>query len=190
VRISNRSIGVFVPATWSIPENPFLGPGMAGLRDFVKATFSLPPQPAGIGRLNDFVNATFSLPPQPAGIGDFAPAAAMYPIPQNSVLVAAGLAGLKGDCGCGCNGSGGCGGGLHGISDDLSAMWTNVTSGNWSAASTNFFTLLSEPVFGTIPLWMPLGGGLLLWALVFSGGEHSRYTRARKASSAARRAYA
>jgi hypothetical protein len=41
MRISNRSLGLFVPglrefvhATWPIPENPFF-PGMAGLREFV-----------------------------------------------------------------------------------------------------------------------------------------------------------
>ena len=83
MRVHAASLREFVPATWTIPENPFLGPGMAGLAEFVPGSFTLPPQPAGIGA---FVDASFTLPPQPAGVGDLVSTMPMYPIPQNSVL--------------------------------------------------------------------------------------------------------
>lgn len=213
MRISHRNLGVyvpglreFVPAKWSIPENPFT-PGLAGLADFVPAKFTLPPQPAGIGRLGrlaDFVPATFTLPPQPAGIGDFVGTAGMYPITPNSVSAAVaanpnigtwptqGISGLGcgGDCGCG----GKCGGhGMSGLGQamtDFGNAFTSLTQGNISAAGTSFMSFLEDPAIGTIPVWMIGGGALLVYALFFSGGEHSRYQRAKKASSAARRAYA
>ena len=213
MRIGHAALGVyvpglreFVPARWTIPENPFLGPGMAGLRDFVPAKFTLPPQPAGIGRLADFVPARFTLPPQPAGIGDMVSTASMYPIPQNSVLMAAqsspaaswpteGISGLghigHDDCGCGCGGA--CSGGMSGLGQamtDLSTSFTNLTSGNVSGAWSSFMQFLEDPVFGTVPVWMVGGGALLVYAFFFSGGEHSRYSRGRKAYSAGRRAYA
>jgi hypothetical protein len=254
------SLQAFVPAHWTIPENPFLGPGMAGLSDFVNARFTLPPQPAGIGA---FVPATFSLPPQPAGIGDLAPTAALYPIPLNSVMQALqsggnpanwgsegvtfnpaqfsyGLGQLSefsqanpilarrapfayfgnqmrsapavssfnpggpmassfnpggpaqglGDCGCGCGGHGGCGG-LGQAGTDFSSFLSNISSGQWSPAWTSFMSWMSDPAFGTsIPVWGVVGGTVLVWALFFSGGSHSRYQRGKKAASAAKRAYA
>jgi hypothetical protein len=163
MRISHTNLGVHVPglrefvhASWTIPENPFLGPGMAGLRAFVPASFSLPPQPAGIGRFGDFVRAKFTLPPQPA-LGDFVNAGAMYPIPVNSVTAAAGSA---------------------------------ASAPTMGMAWTSFVQFLEDPLIGTVPVWMIGGGAILVWALFFSGGEHSRYQRAKKASGAARRAYA
>jgi hypothetical protein len=52
-------------------------------------------------------------------------------------------------------------------------------------------SFLEDPFFGTsIPVWMVSGGVLLIYALFFSGGSHSRYSRGRSAASAARRAYA
>jgi hypothetical protein len=204
----------FVHATWTIPENPFW-PGMAGLRAFVPATFTIPPQPAGIG---DFVKATFTLPPQPAGIGDFVNTGAMYPIPVNSVTAGADAINQSGGLsispetitspfgtinpgagigGLGCGGECGCGGscGSHGLSGlgqastDFGNTFTNLTSGNWSGAWTSFMSLLQDPAFGTVPIWMVGGGVILIYALFFSGGEHSKYSRAKKATSAARRAY-
>lgn len=307
MRIHHASIGVyvpgrglteFVPAKWTIPENPFLGPGMAGLADFVPGAFTLPPQPAGIGA---FVPAVFTLPPQPAGVGDFVGTAPMYQFPQNSVLqavqsggnpanwnsmglkvanvtyglgdaaptiantsaivpvrattsalpaVAAALqanpflasqialrqqlaanrrqafrnlpavqafaaqhpnatalaqgmmqnvlnrramlfgnSGVSGlGCGCGCGGN--CKGGMGQISTDASATFSSLTSGNWSGAWSNFMKLMQDPAFGTVPVWMIAGGALLAYAVFFSGGEHSRYSRGRRAYSAGRRAYA
>jgi hypothetical protein len=219
MRVSLRE---FVPAHWTIPENPFLGPGMAGLSDFVNARFTLPPQPAGIGAL---VPATFSLPPQPVGIGDLAPTAALYPIPLNSVMQALqgggnpanwgsegvtfnpaqfsyGLGRVSeysqanpimgrgvGKTGCGCGCGGGCGMGQAGT--DFSSLLSNITSGNWSSAWTSFMSWMSDPAFGTsIPVWGVVGGTVLVWALFFSGGSHSRYQRGKKAASAAKRAYA
>jgi hypothetical protein len=164
MRVSRNSLRAFVPATWTIPENPFF-PGMAGLRAFVPATFTLPPQPAGIGRLREFVPANFTLPPQPAGIGK------------------------HDDCGCGCGG--GCGmSGLGQAATDFGNTFTNLTSGNISGAWSSFLTFMQDPLIGTVPVWVVTGGALLAWAMFFSGGEHSRYQRAKKASSAARRAYA
>jgi hypothetical protein len=204
MRISNRSLGVyvpglreFVPASWTIPENPFLGPGMAGLREFVPAKFTLPPQPAGIGM---FVPAKFTLPPQPAGVGDFVGTAEMYPIPQNSVTAAAaanpnmaswetmGMSGLGCGGGCGCGGK--CGGGMGQLSTDFGNTVSNLSSGNFTGAWSSFMSFLEDPLIGTVPVWMIGGGALLAYALFFSGGEHSRYSRGRKASAAARRAYA
>ena len=137
-----------------------------------------------VSGLREFVPAQFTLPPQPA-LGDFVGTGSMYPITPNSVTAAAGM----GDCGCGCGGTCGCGG-LHGISDDFSSMFSNMTSGNWSGAWSSFMTMLQEPVFGTVPLWMVAGSGLLVYAFFFSGGVHSRYQRGRRASKAARSAYA
>lgn len=198
----------FVPATWTIPENPFT-PGMAGLSDFVRAKFTLPPQPSGIGQLHAFVPACFTLPPQPA-LGDLVSTASMYPIPQNSVLQAAmasnpatwgseginvtgisyGMSGV-GDCGCGCGGK--CGGGMRGLGQaatDFGNIFSNASTGNWSGAWTSFTTFMGDPLIGTVPVWMIAGGAALAWALFFSGGEHSRYQRGKRASAAARRAYA
>jgi len=225
MRISHGRLGVyvpglraFVPASWTIPENPFLGPGMAGLADFVNARFTLPPQPSGIGQLHAFVPAQFTLPPQPAGVGrtgDFVGTAEMYPLMQNSVLTAAasspasswmteginvpgvtygmsGVGHVHGDCGCGGR-CGGCGGGMSGLGQattDFGNMVTNLTGGNFSGAWSSFMNFMTDPLIGSVPVWMIAGGGLLLYAFVFSGGEHSRYQRGRKASAAARRAYA
>jgi len=202
--VPGRGVADFVPAKFSLPPQPA---GIGSLADFVRAQFDIPPQPAGIGA---FVRGAYTIPPQPA-LGDFVPTGSMYPIPINSVLagaaqmgyeeglslsadsltysggVSANLSGI-GDCGCGCGGS--CGQGMSGISTDLSNLFTDVTAGNWSNAWTDFTTLMGEPVVGTVPLWMVGGGVILVWALFFSGGSHSRYQRGRRASAAAARAYA
>lgn len=193
MRALARNLGLFVPGH--------------GLRDFVGAKWTVPDTSVntmtGVGRLGDFVGAPWSVPDtsvnRMSGVGDFVGTAAMYPIPINSVLADAaeinyqgGLTGLKGghECGCGCGGSGGCGGGLQGISTDFTTMWSALTTGNWSGAWTGFTTMMSEPVIGTVPLWVILGGGLLAYALIFSGGEHSRYSRGRRAYRSARSSYA
>ena len=195
MRAHAAHLGLFVPGNPTLPPQPA---GIGRLRDFVPAAFSLPPQPAGIGGLRDFVAAAFTLPPQPAGIGTFVPTASMWPITQNSVLEGSdqmtyvnGLGHLHGAGDCGCGGScGGCGHGMSGISTDITQLFNDLTAGNWSQAGTDFMTLMEEPVVGTVPLWVFLGGGLFLWAFLFSGGEHSKYQRGRRASAAARRAYA
>ena len=196
MRISHRSLGLFVPGQpWMVPQNPFLGPGMAGLREFVPVqTWSVPPQPAGIGRIGDFVKALITLPPQPRRDWRFAWAQEpCIPIPVNSLTAAAAwiermrrelrMRRLK------------CGG--HGISGlgqamtDFEATFSNLTSGNTSAAWTSFMSFLEDPVIGTVPVWMVGGGALLASGSVLQcGGDHSRYSRGRKAYSAGRRAYA
>jgi hypothetical protein len=208
----------FVHATWTIPENPFF-PGMAGLRAFVPATFTLPPQPAGIGDfvnatftlppqpagIGDFVGtgAMYPIPinsvlagaasiNQTGGLS-ITPSSVTAPFGNIDPGASSGVSGLSG-CGgeCGCGGS--CGGhGLSGLgqaSADFSTTFTNLTSGNWSGAWTSFMSFLQDPAFGTVPIWMIGGGVLLIYALFFSGGEHSKYSRAKKATTAARRAYA
>lgn len=87
---------------------------------------------------------------------------------------------VNGVSGCGCGGScGGCGG-LGDISTDFSKFTTDITSGNFTQA-------LQDSIVG-IPVWA-IGAGLAL--LFFAGGEtHSYYGRTRRASRAARSAFA
>lgn len=82
--------------------------------------------------------------------------------------------------GCGCGGTcGGCGG-LGDISTDMAKISADFSAGNYGQ-------ILQDPVFG-IPLWA-IAGGLAL--LFFAGGEqHSYYGRTRRASHAARSAFA
>jgi type VI protein secretion system component VasF len=77
------------------------------------------------------------------------------------------------------------------LTDDLSAMFTNLTSGQFSAAWQSFMTAMQEPIIGTVPFWMIAGGAALVYVFFFSGGKaHSRYQRGRRAAAAARSAYA
>jgi hypothetical protein len=212
MRASSTALGLYVPGHGGmgafIPaaSGDALTSWYPGMGDFIPSFSNPNSLAAGI---TDWM---------PKTLGDFVSTAAMYAIPANSVTAGAAtmnyqeglnmsgdsvtyaggvsqsLSGLKGDCGCGCGGHGGCGdshGGMGAITTDLSNLWTDATSGNWSAAWTDFTTLLEEPLFGTsVPVWMVGGGLLLVWALLFSGGAHSRYQRGRRASSAAARAYA
>ena len=124
-------------------------------------------------------------------IGEILPAS--YAVPQNPIkdymsgrlnLIGRepGVAGkVNGKLsGCGCGGTcGGCGG-LGDISTDFSKISTDFTAGNFTQA-------IQDPIFG-IPLWA-IAGGLAL--LFFAGGEtHSYYGRTRRASRAARSAFA
>lgn len=82
--------------------------------------------------------------------------------------------------GCGCGGScGGCGG-LGDISTDISKFTSDLSAGNFGQA-------IQDSIFG-VPMWA-IAGGLAL--LFFAGGEsHSYYGRTRRASRAARAAFA
>lgn len=205
MRVSSANLGVyvpgrglrdFVPGRFAVPQNPIV----PGLSAFVPGRFVLPQVPVVTmqrNSLGEFVPAQYTLPQNPItdaiGIGDLTPTAPLYPIPENSVLQGAqdmGLAGLG--CGCGCGGNcGGCGGGMSGISDDFTQLVADLGAGNFSAAWSDFTKALAQPVVGSVPLWVVVGSGLLLWVGVFSGGEqHSRYHRARRAYRAARGAYA
>lgn len=86
----------------------------------------------------------------------------------------------KGVSGCGCGGScGGCGG-----LGDLTADWTKIQS---DISAGNFSQAIQDTVFG-VPVWA-IGVGLA--AIFFMGGEqHSYYGRTRRASRAARSAFA
>lgn len=200
MRTAAASLGIFVPGRFTLPPQP-AGIGLIPVdqsRSVVPARSIHRPSAYGARRrfgVSEFVPAVFTIPPQPAGIGDMVPTGTMYPIPQNTVLQDAaaihyGVSGLRcgGECGCG----GTCGMGT--ISTDMQNLWNDLTAGNWSQAGTDFMNLMGESVFtiGTfnVPVWMLAGGGLLLWALVFSGGEHSRYSRGRRAYRSARSAYA
>jgi len=169
VRLSRYSMGVgdLVP---SQPGLPFW-PSGSGMGDLVGSQPGLPFWAScgpmanyGMSGLADLVLSAPGLPFWASGSG-------------------------MGDCGCG-GSCGHCGGGMGALTDDLSSMFSNLTSGNFSGAWTNFTSAMTEPIFGTVPLWVVAGGALLVYAMVFSGGKHSRYQRGRKASAAARAAYA
>lgn len=189
MRAMSRSLGLYVPGMGDfIPmasSDQAITSWRPSLGDFVGAFSDPNSLAAGI---TDWMPAT--------GMGDFVGTMDMYPIPENPVMADAdqiyysgGLTGL-GDCGCGCGGSCSDKGGMSGITTDFSQMVTDLSAGNWSSAWTDFTSMLSEPVIGTVPLWMIGGGALLVYALFFSGGRHSRYQRGRRASAAARSAYA
>lgn len=82
--------------------------------------------------------------------------------------------------GCGCGGTcGGCGG-LGDISTDMAKISADFSAGNYSQ-------IFQDSIVG-IPVWA-IAGGLAL--LFFMGGEkHSYYGRTRRASKAARAAFA
>lgn len=196
----------FVPARFSLPPQPA---GIGGFRrrgtgDFVPARFSLPDQPSGIG---DFVGTPYMYPiPQNSVIVDAGSVNYQggLTIPASGIntggmsftdpgqgVPGLGCAGGSGHECSGCKSGHGCGGGLGQAMTDFGNTFTNLTSGNTSGAWTSFMAFLSDPVFGsTVPVWMVGGSALLAWALFFSGGDHSRYSRSKKASAAARRAYA
>ncbi len=137
------------------------------------------------------------LPENRVGLGMLVPSTPMYAWPENSVLdyyrqggisQSAGLSGLGcgGDCGCAyCGGTG-----LGALTDDFSKMFSDLGTGQFSAAWSDFLTAMQEPVLG-MPFWVIGGGALLAYAFFFSGGPaHSRYSRARRAVRSARSAYA
>jgi len=152
-----------------------------GLGDLLPGYFSVPQNP-----ITDRLPVTMT-----PGIGDILPGS--FPVPQNPIKdftrgqvkmigqqTGTGYPGLSG-CGCGCNGGGGCSGslnghpvGMGGLSEDWSAIQTNITDGNYMGA-------LQNTVFG-IPVWA-IGAFAVL--ILFSGGEkHSYYSRGRKAAAA------
>ena len=146
---------------------------------------------------NQFYFMMYGPPPQYAdydesnvsslrGVGDLLPSNPGLPFWPSS----GGMGSCGGDCGCGGK-CGGCGGGMGAISDDLSGMVSNLTSGQFSAAWGNFTSAMTEPIFGTVPLWVVAGGAALAYVFFFSGGaKHSRYQRGRRALASARGAYA
>ena len=102
MRIASRGVNDFVPAKWTVPQNPVTG---------------------GMG---DLVPGRFAVPQNPVGMGDFTPTAAMYEFPDNTVLSAAKINGLAGIGNLGC--SGGCGGGcgMSGLTDTLKSWDTTI----------------------------------------------------------------
>lgn len=170
MRIHASLVGVgmlaeFVPASFTLPENPIVRNGVG---DFVNARFAVPQNPILDAGLGDFVAASYALPQNPildAGVGDFVPTAPMYPIQKNSVLQASGMSGL-GSCGgsCGCGGTCGGEGGLHGLMDSIetfaTAQWAKIQSGDMT----------------TIALWG--GAALAIGYLVLS--EHGPVQRRRR----------
>lgn len=171
----------FVPAMYTVPEMPIAGTdwppvrGVGTLADFVAANFALPQNPVLTGGgLSDFVAGKFAVPGYygESGLGDFVSTSPMYPLHDNSVIEEAqnlGMAGLAAgsDCGCGCSGHGGCGGGMSGLGDISSFI-------------SNQMSLLASGDVATIAMW---GGGALLIAFLLFGsrrGGRSAY-RAKKA---------
>lgn len=148
--------------------------------------------------LGDLLPGFFVVPQNPIAqgttyvprIGDILPGS--YPVPQNPIKdymsgrlnligrepgVKGTVNGVSGCCGGAC---GDCGGGLGDLSEDWGAIQANITAGNYMDAMKN-------TVFG-IPVWAIAAG---LGVMFFMGGEkHSYYGRSRRATRAARAAYA
>jgi len=186
MRLHSATLGVYVPGMGDFIDAddsafltslaPNLGPSLG---DFVAAdreAFLTDLSP----HLGDFIGADRSafLTSLAANLGDTVPTAPLYPIPQNSVLTAYGLAGLAAhdDCGCGCAGTGGCGGGLSGISDMMSSVTT------WAEGQ---FAKIKAGDMATIAIWA--GGGLLAAYFLF-GFRFGGYSSARKEAAADYRA--
>lgn len=162
-----------------------------GIGDLVPSQPGLPFWPSGSG-MGDLVGSQPGLPFWAAcgPMANYGMSGLADLVPSHPGLPFWASGSGMGDCGCG-GSCGHCGGGMGALTDDLSSMFSNLTSGQFSAAWSDFTTAMGEPVFGSsIPVWMVAGGALLLYTLFFSGGKHSRYQRGRAASSAARRAYA
>lgn len=151
MRVHGSALGAFVPVGSGellLPWNP-----VTGMSGFIDAKFVVPQNPIVGAGLGEFVDAWFAVPQNPiydAGLGDVVGTAAMYSIPQNSVLAEAQRLGLSGydDCGCGCGGGGGCGGGLSGIVGDFSS---------WAQGS----------MIGGVPNWALLAGAGLVAFFLF-----------------------
>ena len=71
------------------------------------------------------------------------------------------------------------------FSTDFSQFSTDITAGNFTAAFSDQFS--------GVPAWVWLSGAVVLYFAFFSGGEHSRVSRAGRAArrglSAAQAAY-
>ncbi len=190
--------GDFVDGSFALPEQP-AGIGYRGFGDLTPGSFAVPQTPVGLaGRrgMADFVIGAFAVPQNPVvpgigdGLGDMVPTAPMYPITPNTVIAnesdiayAQGLTGFGGGCGGGC-GCSKCG--MGDISADFSKIAADIEAGNYSAA-------FSDPVAG-FPLWGWVSGAAVIYLFFFSGGEHSRVSRGRRAArsgfQSARSAYA
>lgn len=145
---------------------------MSGLADLVASQPGLPfwAGEAGMGGLADLVGSGPGLPFWPAGngMGDLSDLVASQP----GLPFWASGSGMAGGCGCG-GSCGGCGGhGMGQLTTDLSSMMTNMTSGNFSGAWTNFTNALQEPVIGTFPVWGV--GAVLIAAWYFMGAKKRR----------------
>jgi len=144
-----------------------------GLADLVMSNPGLPfwPGASGMGDLADLVGSQPGYPfwPGGSGMGDLADLVGAEP----GLPFWPGAYQMTGG-GCGCGGTcGGCGGhGMGQLSTDFSSMVGNLTSGNFSTAWTNFTSVLSDPLVGSVPTWVFLAGGIaLLW---FTGKKGRR----------------
>lgn len=182
--------GDFVAGNFALPEQP------VGMGDLTPGAFAVPQTPVGLsGRrgMADFVVGAFAVPQNPLldGLGDMVPTAPMYPITPNTVIAGEDAISYAGGLtGFGCSGSGGgCGCskcGMGDVSADFSKIVADIEAGNYSTA-------FSDPVAG-FPLWGWLSGAAVVYLFFFSGGEHSRVSRGRRAArsgyQSARSAYA
>ena len=186
----------FVPGAFALPEQPVpIGVSGRGWGDLTPGRFAVPQTPVG-GGFGDLVIGAFAVPQNPVldGLGDMVPTAPMYPIIPNTVTAHAdelaysgGLTGF-GSCGggCGCDKCGMSGRGMGDINADFSKIVSDIEAGNYMVA-------FSDPVAG-VPLWGWVGGVLVVYLFFFSGGQHSRASRAKRAArsgfQSARGAYA
>ena len=132
-------LGDLLPGWYAVPQNPITRAATG-----VKYTPSI----------GDILPVTFVVPQNP--IKDYT-AGQVKMIGQNgSSKPTGGNVGVGCACGgtCGgCGGQGGGGGGMGDISTDLSAMMTDITTGNFAQFGTDFLTLIQEPTVLGIPLW-------------------------------------
>src|SRR5487761_2036699 len=178
MRVASASLGVFVPGLWTLPENP-VGEGLGGLHEFVPGRFKLSENPIVRKGVGDFVRARFTLPPVPAGIGDLVDDRPLYPIPENSVLAGARAMGLASCRGCRCGGCGGLGdttatstsGGVTGTLNDL---WTSIS---------NAFSQ------GDMTTYLLAGSGVLILAYMLLGHQGRSRSEYQSAKTAARKKY-
>jgi hypothetical protein len=148
-------LGLYMPGWFSVPQNPMEG-GVSytpRIGEILPGAFVVPQNP-----IKDYMNGRLNM------IG-------RDPNVKGTV---------NGVSGCECGGTcGGCGG-LGGISEDMSKISTDFSSGNYGQ-------ILQDTIF-SIPVWAIAAG---LGVMFFMGGEtHSYYGRSRRAARAARAAYA
>jgi hypothetical protein len=147
-------LGELQPGWFVVPQNPVDGPisYIRGIGDILATGGFAVPQNPVTGYSGGSV--------LPIGVQPGTPGT------LNNKPISSGLHG----CGCG-GGCGSCGSGMGDISAEFTQLTSDLSNGNYTQALT------SDTLF-SIPVW---AYGLILAAMVFSGGKESHYSRARRA---------
>ena len=152
-------LGDMMPGWWTVPQNTVTArqgiTKVPGIGEIIDGYYVVPQNP-----IKDFVTNNvkpLATGPGPAGLN----------APPSS-----GVSGLGCGGGCGCGGMCGGHGGLGDITTDLSNIVSDIGSGNFSQAGTDFLTLLQEPTLAGIPLWA-FGIGLYFLIQMVSSHEVS-----------------